>query len=289
MRFLGPIITSGKVSAVVTVVVLVVVYSTSGGKMFSTGGLSDQHRGKAKLNGVSSHAEIAGNCSACHAPAWSKETMSSRCLDCHANVKTQLDEDRAMHGRIPNGRDCRRCHTEHKGAHAQLTSMAEFDHHWTDFKLTGKHLEIECRTCHSADTFDTHTGKSHACVTCHADPVQHKGKFGTNCARCHTTETFKGATFTHRFPIDHGARKRGSSGSNSCSTCHKDENDYKTYTCYGCHEHQQAKMERLHARRRITNLDQCANCHRRGKERDRRGAAADINLLEQWLASSRPH
>src|SRR5260221_4033459 len=99
MRFLGPI-TCGKISTLATVAVLAGFYSSGGGKMFSSGPLSQQHRGREKLGGVSSHAEIAGNCSACHAPAWSRETMASRCLDCHANVRAQLDEERTMHGRI---------------------------------------------------------------------------------------------------------------------------------------------------------------------------------------------
>jgi len=251
--------------------------------------------------------------------------MASRCLDCHANVRAQLDEERSMHGRIPNARDCRRCHSEHKGAHASLTHMGEFDHLWTDFKLTGKHQELDCRSCHKSDAaFDDHRGKSNTCVSCHADThhkgkfggncaechkttawtgavfdhrrttqacvschadTHHKGKFGTNCVKCHTTETFKGAVFKHTFPVNHGSRRRGD---NACSTCHKDEENYKAYTCYGCHEHQPAKIERIHARRRVANLQDCASCHKRGKERDRRGAAADEDMIERWLAAQDP-
>ena len=50
MRLLGPI-TSGKLSTLATVAVLVGVYATAGGKMFSSGPLSAQHRGREKLGG----------------------------------------------------------------------------------------------------------------------------------------------------------------------------------------------------------------------------------------------
>lgn len=287
MRVLG-LLTSGKFTAAATVVVLIGMYTARGGTMFSSGPLSDKHRGREKLGGVSSHAEIAGNCSACHAPAWSKQTMTDRCLDCHTNVRTQLDEKKAMHGRVPNARDCRRCHSEHKGEHAALTSMAGFEHTWTDFKLAGKHADLDCKSCHKSDeAYDDHRGAAHTCVSCHAD-THHKGKMGNNCVQCHKeTVAWKETTFTHRFPINHGARRRSSSNGNACSVCHKDETNLSTYTCYGCHEHQPAKIERIHSRRRVANLDKCVECHDLGRKkgRERRGDAGPGDALERWVTA----
>ena len=142
-----PRLTFGRLSMLSTIAIVLVLYGKGGGKMFSTGPLSEKTRGSQTLGGVSSHAEIGGNCGACHASPLGGQTMADRCLDCHANVREQLSAERAFHGRIPGGKDCRQCHTEHKGPHADITSFADFDHNWTAFTLTGQHQKAECRAC----------------------------------------------------------------------------------------------------------------------------------------------
>jgi hypothetical protein len=259
-------------------------------------------------------------------------------------VRDQLDAKQALHGLMPNGDECRRCHREHNGAHAALTKMGSFNHDWTAFTLTGKHESAACKACHTSQAYkgtsqacsschaDTHhkgsmgancrqchgtsewkgavfdhdrtsfklTGKHvtaecaachkgavyketpDACVSCHAD-TKHKGSFGTNCQQCHNTSNWKAAEFVHRFPIQHGSRRRSN---NTCATCHADESNYKAYTCYNCHEHTPAKMERIHTRRKIMNFNACADCHFR-KKRDRRETRLDeTDTLQQWLEAS---
>jgi hypothetical protein len=376
----------------------------SGGSMFNPGALNAQERATS-LGGVRSHAQLTNQCSACHVPPWSRETMSSRCLNCHTDIREEIDAHHAMHGNLNQGLQCRACHTEHKGTQSHLTNMTKFDHDLADFKLTGAHQTTDCKACHKNDTFrgtpqtcqschaepKVHLGKfgtdcanchstttwqgakvstgpggtfdhdrtrfkltgvhkttdckrchvnnvfagtpltcvgCHAepsihkgkfgtecaschststwkgveltavntafdhdktafkltgahkmtdckachkngtfkgtpatCVGCHAEPVVHKGKFGTDCAHCHETATWKGATFKHVFPVDHGTRRTGSA---TCARCHDKAPDYHTYTCYGCHEHEKTRMERRHANRNITGakLDACASCHK---------------------------
>ena len=74
---------SGWVLTLVTLAAVVILAVISGGKMFSPGALNAQGRASRTLGGVRSHAEIGGNCAACHAAPWSGETMTTRCLKCH--------------------------------------------------------------------------------------------------------------------------------------------------------------------------------------------------------------
>jgi hypothetical protein len=255
--------TIGKLTALCTLVVVSAVLVVRGQQMFSPGPLGARTRSAQSTGGVRSHAEIGGRCSACHAPPWSSETMASRCLDCHAGVAKEIRTKQSLHGRMPEPMQCRSCHTEHKGAHAELTSFAGFDHDWTAFPLTGKHREARCDSCHTTRAF---RGTSRTCVSCHAEPASHKGQFGTNCASCHTTTSWDAATFRHSFPLNHGVGKNRTS---SCATCHTKPNDYTSYTCYNCHKHEPRKTAKKHIERGIVEYENCASCHPTGRKKRR--------------------
>jgi hypothetical protein len=422
--------------SVLTLGVVAVVVYAAGGRIFSPGALNADVRDDVKLGGVRSHAEIDGQCSACHAAPWSGTTMAARCLDCHHDIKNQIDAHAPLHGKMTNGMQCRECHSEHNGPHAALTSLERFDHAlaafpltgkhregecqgchkskaflgtpqtcvachaepavhkgkfgtecaqchststWkstggmsiakgtfnhdaTSFPLTGKHSSVECKLCHVSSVFkgtaktcaschaepQVHKGKfgtecanchttatwknaggalaglpgkfnhdlaafkltgmhnnlvcaachknnvfkgtSQTCSACHAEPVVHKGKFGQECAQCHSSETWKGAKFKHTFPLDHGRRGRVS----ECATCHNKPNDMKAYTCYGCHEHQEARIARKHPKLNAIQLQNCVKCHPTGRESERRGGERERErdeeqgrkedgALERWL------
>lgn len=387
----------GKLAALFTFLAVLAVLAAQGPRMFSPGPLSETNRRGSVRCDVSTHAQIA-SCSACHVSPWSSDTMADRCLVCHADVLEQIETGQALHGRLADSRNCRACHTEHRGAHATLTNLKHFDHECARFKLTGKHAAVACASCHvndlykdtpqacsschtepgshkargfdsncnkchSTDTWDLagvaggtfdhartgfpltgrhhtvacaschaggvfagtpqtcafchkepvshkprgfgdHCGKCHStdtwglaglagghfdhhrtgfpltgkhrtvacaschiggvfagtsqsCVSCHAEPVSHKGRYGTNCVHCHNTAGWAGATFKHTFPIDHrGAMKKG-----GCASCHKDSADFRAYTCYGCHEHEPKRMARRHERLKVADLNKCADCH----------------------------
>jgi hypothetical protein len=190
--------------------------------------------------------------------------MADRCLGCHTDVRRQLDRHEPLHGLVPDGMQCRSCHSEHNGPHGALTSLDRFDHDFTAFKLTGKHQAAACGACHSNNTFK---GTPQDCVACHAEPKVHRGRFGTACAQCHSTDTWTGGSFKHVFPLNHGRR-----GIVACVTCHPSPASYRHYTCYGCHAHQPAQMERRHARiRNLVDLLACARCHPTGREHRRAG------------------
>jgi hypothetical protein len=490
-------LTPGTFTVLATLLVVGGVVFSAGGGMFSPGPLSADSPRNTPLGGVSSHAALAGNCSACHTSPLSRARMSDRCMDCHASVREEMHHQKPIHGTLSADLNCQVCHTEHRGAHAQLTNLANFDHTTTGFRLTGAHEAVNCAQCHQNNQFKgtpqtcvschaepptpkvhkvtygtacvqchstttwkeakfdhdatgfkltgkhmtatcaschknsdlkgntvfkgtpqscvschaapavptvhkvnygndcarchttatfasakfdhdstafkltgKHTtaacaschknsdpkgntvfkGTPQSCVSCHAEPAVpavhkvnygsdcarchttatfaaakfdhdstafkltgkhtttacaachkndvfkgtpqtcvgchaepptpkvHKAAYGTDCVHCHTTTTFAGATFKHTFPINHGNRRMGGAA-NACAVCHKDAPNFKTNTCYGCHAHTPAKMEAVHARRKIADISNCAKCHKGGRGGER-AATLDPDLLE---------
>jgi hypothetical protein len=352
----------GKLSVLVTLASVLFVFVAFGQNMFSSGPLNVENRRNDVRGGVKSHAEAS--CSACHAPAWSGETMSIRCMNCHENIRDQLDGSKPLHGLMAQGQDCMSCHTEHKGPHASLTSLAKFDHEcaafklvgkhkqaecaachkeqlyqqtpqacaachaepamhkdkfgadcmschtphdWhaatllpqaltaggfnhdhTRFKLTGKHVTADCKSCHASNTFK---GTPTSCVSCHVEPVSHKPHpktFGENCASCHSTLAWKGATLAkHTFPMNHRTKDRKNS---ACAVCHQDKislvsttpaklsPSYTTYSCYGCHQHTPEREAGRRSHRKVTNLNACAKCHPTGRGEERRRTGLDESV-----------
>ena len=347
-RLRRPTLSMGAV--LLALAIFLTAYVATGGHMFSPGALSVKTRANVTLGGVAAHADLANNCAACHASPWSGETMTNRCLECHADIRKQIDSHGPLHGKMSAGTQCRSCHTEHKGPHAALTSFASFDHDWAAFKLTGKHQAIDCKSCHVNNAFqgtpqscvschaeqDKHKGKfglncnqchstnawaltggpnlanfnhdltgfkltgkhqsidcrschvndvfkgtSNTCSSCHAEPAVHKGRYGASCAQCHSTSAWTGAVIKHSiFSINHGRKN------NSCATCHNDVQNFTSYTCYNCHQHTPAKEAQRHARRKMTTkLENCIDCHGRGKKRGDR--AADGGSVDDLIAVCR--
>jgi hypothetical protein len=163
------------------------------------------------------------------------------------------------------GTACADCHST-KGWGNSLASLGKFDHDKAAFHLTGKHRLVDCKSCHVNQVFK---GTPQTCVGCHKEPPSHKGNFGANCAQCHTTDTWNGATFQHpKFSITHGRKN------NTCATCHTDQSNFKTYTCYNCHEHKPVKIEKVHVKRKILDFQDCMQCHgkgHKGKTNDKKG------------------
>ena len=234
-------LTPGRIAVVVTVCAVVAGVALTGGGMFSPGKLNTQPRSSAGLGGVRSHAELGGKCSACHAPPWSGPTMADRCMACHTDVRGQIDAHQTLHGRLANNTQCRNCHTEHKGEHAALTDLGAFDHNCAAFALTGKHTTVECKSCHTSGTYK---GTPASCVGCHAEPKAHLGQFGTDCAKCHATATWRTASFAATAGVggsafDHSRTAfplTGHHTSVDCKKCHVDNRFKGTPTsCVSCH------------------------------------------------------
>jgi len=188
---------------------------------------------------VPAHAELAGNCFACHAPF--RGVASDRCVRCHAVADIGVRTTTGAAVERPTGRaisaalhrelseqNCSACHSDH----GRLTAR-RFSH-----ALLRPAARGACASCHTAPTNDLHRG------------------LRVSCNRCHTTERWRPSSFDHGrfFVLDrhHNA---------TCATCHV-HNDLTRYTCFGCHEHTPANIRAGHEEEGVRNIDHCVSCHR---------------------------
>src|SRR5512143_2804629 len=97
MRRLGCLTPLGLIAALITVAIVGGVALTSKAAMFSPGALSARAEGSQALGGVKSHAELVGDCTACHVDPWDSAVMAWRCLACHTDVRAQLNDPNSLH------------------------------------------------------------------------------------------------------------------------------------------------------------------------------------------------
>ena len=185
-------------------------------------------------------------CADCHAGATAWESFRRAPADC---VGCHRDDD-AHQGHFGGG--CGECHR------ADGWKPATFDHARSSFPLTGAHARVACAACHAGERFE---GTPRACVACQEEPADHRQVFGQDCASCHGTDTWRGASLQHDFPLDHGG-----DGRVACATCHP--SSLRTYVCTGCHEHSADRLEREHREEGIADLRDCVRCHPTGREHE---------------------
>lgn len=190
---------------------------------------------------IPAHAELQGDCFACHAPF--RGASAKRCTTCHIvadiglrttkGVKiSQGKQSRAFHQALTEP-DCMACHSDHPKPALASAKTVTFDH-----ALLKADSRAKCQTCHVPPKDELHRAQESVCST------------------CHQPSAWKPATFDHSrfFVLDRNHNT-------TCTTCHQGGN-YKRYTCYGCHEHQQANIIAEHREEGITRIDNCVRCHR---------------------------
>jgi hypothetical protein len=199
------------------------------------------------------HAALG--CNACHLPALIRAVdvrqakdlklrttylgLSTRCADCHGDVH------RGQFAAEIQSRDCAPCHSTDRWDEVIM------DHAETRFPLTGKHAAVACQKCHfsendaaerviagSENSFVRFKPLAHgACADCHTDV--HKGRFGADCTRCHTTAGWTSITtgaFDHDktpYPL------RGMHRTVDCAKCHTSGEFKKRIAfaqCSDCHQ-----------------------------------------------------
>jgi hypothetical protein len=180
------------------------------------------------------HASI--DCQDCHRSGNLKEKIPRECVGCHQGQDSHA-------GRL--GNDCGKCHGNEKW------KPSNFDHdrdtHW---KLTGRHIKVDCHSCHTASVATQKLPKD--CVSCHRASDVHVGELGTQCDQCHITEGWRaGVSFDHdltKFPLlglhvavsceqCHTTRKYRDAGL-GCIDCHKRDDVHKGslgVACAKCH------------------------------------------------------
>lgn len=189
---------------------------------------------------------VDAECHACHRPPLGAEAIvfaeaADRCEACHADSHEGLFGGASSTLADVAGGTCAACH-DTDGFGLDEPRREGFDHGlWTGFVVDGAHAQATCEACHprreDADeqgrTFGRASdpfGPVEGCATCHADP--HGGTFDdpglpadvegrSDCARCHTTTSFRD------FPdgFDHGRWTGypllGAHRPLSCSACHR--------------------------------------------------------------------
>ena len=109
----------------------------------------------------------------------------------------------------------------------------KFHHNKTNFPLTGRHANVDCRDCHESLVFEkTKTD----CNSCHLDI--HQQTVGNDCARCHTTNNWL-IDDVQKIHLENGFPLVGLHKTVSCEQCHTSETalrfDRIGNECVDCH------------------------------------------------------
>ncbi|MCB9367442.1 MAG: hypothetical protein H6508_09715, partial [Calditrichaeota bacterium] len=220
------------------------------------------------------------NCESCHSTAeWANATfgnhdltafpltgahVQTNCLECHASGYAETPTDcwschEAQYNEAENHlaqgypQDCAQCHN------TSDWQEASFSHDATQFPLTGAHVQTNCLDCHVGGVFQ---GTPIDCWSCHeedyngvTDPNHVTEQYPQNCAVCHTTETWTGATFDHnntQFPLT------GAHLQTNCLECHASGYEGTPTDCWSCHEADYNDAED-HVQQQYPH--DCAMCH----------------------------
>ncbi len=148
------------------------------------------------------HREV--KCSKCHQEGTYKG-LDTACYSCHR-------EDDEHDGQY--GTTCESCHT------AESWEKTTFSHERTPFIFSGQPLDIRTN-----------------CYTCHKRDDEHKGKYGTSCESCHTTDRWEPSTFSHDLTtfVFEGQTLDIRT---ACYTCHQADDEHNGQygtQCYTCH------------------------------------------------------
>lgn len=114
-------------------------------------------------------------CEACHPNAYFR-AIKTACYECHENDD---EHERRL------GKPCDQCHNPNGW------KIWRFDHDTqSKFKIDGAHKALHCDGCHT-QPLDKVATTPRRCYACHRLDDQHRGQFGEQCDRCHTTRSFR--------------------------------------------------------------------------------------------------
>jgi hypothetical protein len=226
------------------------------------------HASDTKWPLVGKHKDIK-NCESCH-PKRAYHGTPTSCGDARCHAKDDVHQ-----GKL--GTTCEKCHAE--------TGKLLFQHNRdADFKIDGAHRPLVCAACHKSVAFKP---VRKDCFGCHPEPAVHKGMYGTECARCHSTQTFGDLKAIHDvgdFSLTgahdqvecakchpHGEKLRGSG--NLCITCHRKDDIHRNSLsprCGECHTQRSfapARFDHVTVGCSLMGLHStlpCADCHKNG-------------------------
>ena len=262
---IGCLTSSGLISALLTLLGMMILVITQGFSLFSPGPLRNQPG--ETLNGTNSHAEIGGECSRCHTAPWSNSSMESKCIECHLEIADQLIILGSLHGSIFINNleiSCRTCHPEHEGISKPATILKKFNFPHDNFgfslnkhKLNWENNGIACQNCHGLNFTSF---EKISCISCHQDRdplfmVSHVDDFGADCQGCHDGLETYGKLFDHN---DYLFKLTGRHAQAACKDCHIEPQTKldlinTPQDCYTCHSAKDNHAGRLGIA--------CGDCH----------------------------
>ena len=201
---------------------------------------------------IEGHAKWEEDCTQCH-KRFDKAAMNTLCQDCHKDIRKDVEQKQGSHGRFKEQRECKECHTDHKGRTENIAPITgqTFDHERTDFPLRGVHADakkVECKACHTPKV--KYRDAPSDCYACHKKDDKHTGKVGSACASCHTDRNWKEIRFNHdktRYKL------RNKHVEVPCKDCHGNDRYRETpIDCYSCH-----KKDDKHKGQEGTKCEEC--------------------------------
>lgn len=202
------------------------------------------------------HADVA--CLLCHNIEDFSE-VESTCGTCHEDIHR---------GRL--GASCELCHA----TEGWRVFDADDIHARTNFPLMGRHILLDCESCHPGMPATDFRQAHSQCIDCHrADydrvttPDHRASGFATDCESCHEMVSWTPARFLEHeaiFPIFSGSHR---GVWNACAQCHIGPVSQGNVTCIDCHDHRQDAMDAFHQGFPGYAYDSqsCLGCHPRGE------------------------
>jgi hypothetical protein len=227
---------------------------------FKSASKFDHQEASFKL--VGKHQQVA--CALCHKVITKngqkfqefKGVLAANCTNCHKDVHNNKF-----------GQNCTECHNNE--SFKVDFGTKGFDHNKTDFRLQGKHQQVNCKSCHK-EKLTVQLKFSH-CTDCHSD--YHNNQFDKNgvspgCSACHNENGFEEFNFTieqHNasiFPL------KGAHLATPCFDCHKKterwEFRYIGKFCIDCHEN----IHENYISQKYFSKASCEGCHQMNNWRE---------------------
>ena len=165
------------------------------------------------------HAYLANRCESCHQT--NSGVTDAKCTYCHANDERLLGrQPTAFHASV---QDCRTCHVEHQGTNTRPVAMDHVELARAGARTlkrasptdpgsaaTLKSLETWLRIRIPGQLDENSARETLNCAGCHSTKDRHLGLFGSDCAQCHATASWRIAEFQHPSPR-----------SLDCAQCHQ--------------------------------------------------------------------
>ncbi|MGZ8776240.1 MAG: cytochrome c3 family protein, partial [Mycobacterium sp.] len=218
-------------------------------------------------------------CRECHL-ASPRDYASTDCVGCHQ----RLDTAKMAAHTDTYGSACLNCHD------GKDTYGHAFAH--TSYALTGKHASAAtCDGCHhGATTLTALRATSQDCATCHDKNDIHQGRLGSDCAGCHNSDGWTGATLDHTTQTSFAltgkhadvaceschVNHQWAGVGTSCATCHQKDDPHQGSLgsdCAACHvtadwkdvtfDHSKTAFPLTEAHASVD----CASCHKNGQFR----------------------